>query len=340
MGAEIPSGVLADKWGRKKTLFLSQSFLIVDSIITIFAQTLWMFMISNVFSGLWLACYSGTGVAFFYDSLVELNNEEDYEKLWARKGYFTIPVGFFIAAITSFLFVFNIILPYVFIIIFASISLCIILSFEEPKFHNPSKEQSVFLHFKDSINMVFKNNYIAFIVIFGAILSFALQYLYGNIQLYLSLLQVPVVFFGIIFAFGSIIEGIGGVSANKIKNRFNYRSILTFTLSVAIIFIIGISFLNSFYGIIVYLLIFFLIGLFRIIQRGYIHKRVESYNRATVDSVSTFFTTIIGIILSPIAGFLADKFSIRIAFLLVGCVLVIYGIYYFLAKFNKKSLFE
>jgi MFS family permease len=340
MGAEIPSGVLADKWGRKRTLFVSQSLLLISTVIIIFAQNIWMFMVSAVFSGLWFACYSGTGVAFFYDSLLELNREKDYEKLWGRMGFLTTPVGFIIAVFTSFLFVINKILPYVFSAIFTFLSLFVILSFVEPKIHKRSKEQSILLHFKDSIKTVTKNDYMIFIVIFGALLSFALGYLSNNIQLYLNSVKVPIVFFGTIFAFGSITEGIGAISAHRIKNKFNYRIVLTFNLSVAIASIIGLSFISNYYGIIIYILIFFIIGLFRIIQRGYIHKRVESYNRATVDSVSTFIMTILAIILSPIANFFADLYSIRLAFFLIGCVLIIYAVYYFLSRFNKKQLFE
>ncbi|MFX1345861.1 MAG: MFS transporter [Promethearchaeota archaeon] len=340
LGTEVPSGVLADRWGRKKTLFLSQSLLIISTIITIFAQTIWIFMISSIFSGFWLACYSGTGVAFFYDSLVELKNEKDYEKLWGRMGFITIPVHFLFATFSSLLFLINSILPYILTIILAFLSLFVILSFVEPKYHKTSIEHSIFLHFKESIKKVLKNDYIAFIVLFGAILGFALEYLSNNIQLYLTLIKVHIALFGVIFAFGSLIEGIGRISANRIKKIFDYRIILTFTLSAAVVSIIGLSFLNNYYGVILYALIFFISGLFRIIQRGYIHKRVESYNRATVDSVSTFIMTILVILLSPIAGVLADLYSIRLAFLLVGCVLAIYGVYYFSSRFNKKHLFE
>jgi len=327
MGAEIPSGVLADKWGRKKTIFLSQLFLIADLITTIFTHTFWLFMLSTIFSGFWFTCYSGTGVAFFYDTLLGLNREKDYENLWGKMGFLNSCVSFVAAFSAGFLFMINIIFPYVLAAILAFLSLFVVLSFVEPKFHKPAEEQSVFLHFKESINKVARDEYIAFIVIFGAILSFALDYLFTNGQLYLNSIKVPIVFFGIIFAFSAIIEGIGGTSANKIKNKFNYRNILTFTLLISICIIFGLSFLNNFYGIFVFLLLNFMGGLFRIIQRGYIHKRVDSYNRATVDSVSTFTMTIIVIIFAPIAGLIADIYSIRLSFFLVGCILTLYAIY-------------
>ena len=91
--------------------------------------------------------------------------------------------------------------------------------------------------------------------LFPAILGFSLSYLSENIQLYLNSIKVPIIFFGVIYASGSIIESIGSISANKIKRNFNYRIIFTFTLSIAIAGIIGLSFTNNFYGIIAFIII-------------------------------------------------------------------------------------
>ncbi|MBD3355089.1 MFS transporter [Candidatus Woesearchaeota archaeon] len=337
---EVPSGVLADRWGRKKTLFLCQIFLIVDMTILIFSQSFWLFLIASLFSGLWIACYSGTGVAFFYDTLKELKREKEYEKLWGKMYMFTATVSFIAAFSAGFLFDISIILPYIFSVTTAFLSLFVIASFTEPKFHRPAEEDSIFLHFKNSIKKIVKNQYIGFIVIFGAILSFSLYYLFVYGQIYLKTIGVPIAFFGIIFAFKYVIEGIGGVSANKIKNKFSYRSIFTFSLLFTIAVIFSLSYLNNYIGVIVFLLSFFIMGMFRIIQRGYIHKRVESHNRATVDSLSSFLIALVAVIFEPIAGKIADIYSIQTSFFVLACVLVIYTLYFIIFKFHKKELFN
>ena len=340
MAMEIPSGILADKWGRKKTLFLSQVFFIIGIIILIFGQSFWLFIIASIFSGLWLACYSGTGVAFFYDTLKELKREKDYEKLWGKLSLTTAFVSFIAAFTAGFLFNISITLPYALSAITAFISLFVILTFTEPKFHKHAEEDSLFLHFKNSIIKVTKNECIGFMVIFGAILAFALDYLFSYGQIYLKEIGIPIAFFGIIFAIKSIIEGIGASSADKIKNKFSYRSILTFSLLFTIIVIFGLSYLDNYIGVFVFLISFFIMGMFRLIQRGYIHKKIESHNRATVDSVSSFIIAIIAIIFEPIAGKIADIYSIQTSFFVLGCVLLVYTVYYFISKFPKKELFN
>lgn len=340
MAMEMPSGVLADKWGRKKTLFLSQIFFIISMGIIIFSHSFLLFLLASIFSGFWLACYSGTGVAFFYDTLLELKRKDDYEKLWGKLTLLTAVVGFVAAFSAGFLFEIKITWPYIFTAISAFLSLFVIATFTEPKFHKPAEEDSLFLHFKKSMMKVVKNEYIGFIVIFGAILAFALDYLFDYGQIYLKTIGIPIALFGIIFAFKSIIEGVGASSANKIKNKFSYRGIFTFALFFTIIIIFGLSYLDNYFGVFVFLLSFFIMGMFRIIQRGYIHRQVESYNRATVDSVSSFIIAIIAVIFEPIAGKIADLYSIRTSFFVLGCLLLLYASWFFIKRFPKKQLFS
>tara|TARA_Y100000310_G_C20669223_1_gene809328 strand:- start:46 stop:1242 length:1197 start_codon:yes stop_codon:yes gene_type:complete len=340
MVLEIPTGMLADKWGRKKTLFLSQVFFMIAMVILVLAHNFWVFILATIFSTLWYTCYSGTATAFFYDTLKELKREKEYEKLNGKLYLITAVVGFFAALSSGFLFNIYDALPYILTIIPIVITLPIILSFTEPKFHKHAEENTLYLHFKSSVNKIIKSEHLIFIVIFGAILTFALDYLYDYGQIYLKVIGVPIVFFGVIFAFQSIIEGIGGGFAHKIKDKFSYRGIFTFSLLFTTAIVFGLSYLNNYFGIILFLMVFFVMGLFRIVERGYIHKRVESHNRATVDSTGTFALSAFAIIFEPIAGKIADLYSIRTAFFVLGCVMLAYGIYYFIFKFKKKRLFE
>lgn len=340
MAMEVPSGILADKWGRKKTLFVSQIFFIIAMFILIFSHSLWFFIIASIFSGFWFAFYSGTATAFFYDTLKELKKRKEYEKYAGRINLFTAVVGFFVAFSAGFLFEASIIIPYILSAISALLSLFVVASFAEPKLHRSSKSDNIFSHFSKSMGEIIKNKSLGFIVIFGAILAFSLDYILSYGQIYLKLLEVPVVFFGIIFAVRSIIEGVGAFSANSIKNKLGYRFTLTFSIICVAAILFGLSFIKSYIGIFIFLLSSFIMGMFRLVQRGYIHKKIQSHNRATVDSISSFLMAGVIILFEPVAGYIADTYSIQISFLILGCILLVYIFYYLLAKFPKKELFN
>ncbi|MAG20097.1 hypothetical protein CL618_01550, partial [archaeon] len=199
--------------------------------------------------------------------------------------------------------------------------------------------ETFFSHFKSSIKQVIKTEYLAFILVFGAVLGWALDFIFSYSQIYFKLINIPIVLFGIIFAFEALIEGIGGWSADKIKKYFSYKSIFSSSLLFTLLIIFLMSYIRSYIGILLFLLVMFINGMFRIIRRGYIHDRVKSYNRATIDSISTFGMSILIIIFEPIFGKIADIYSIQTSFFVLGCILFIYTIYYFITKFNHNKLF-
>lgn len=77
---EIPSGVLADVFGRKNMLIVSSIMRMIGNIIMIFSCNLFMVCASIAFHALSYNFSSGSGDALAYDSLKMAANESYYEK--------------------------------------------------------------------------------------------------------------------------------------------------------------------------------------------------------------------------------------------------------------------
>lgn len=78
--AEVPSGVLADRIGRKKTLLLGH-FFIAFYLITLLATTnFWIIAIGFIVYGLGLTFISGADEALLYDSMKAENRESRFSK--------------------------------------------------------------------------------------------------------------------------------------------------------------------------------------------------------------------------------------------------------------------
>lgn len=77
---EIPSGALADVYGRKRMLLVSQMMGIVGNLIMVFADNFALVCISFVFHALCYNFVSGSGDALAYDSLKSVRQEERYER--------------------------------------------------------------------------------------------------------------------------------------------------------------------------------------------------------------------------------------------------------------------
>lgn len=77
---EIPSGMLADMYGRKKMLLVSHIMAMIGNMIMVFSNSLGLVCLSFVFHALTYNFASGSGDALAYDSLKSVKQEARYEK--------------------------------------------------------------------------------------------------------------------------------------------------------------------------------------------------------------------------------------------------------------------
>lgn len=77
---EIPSGIMADVFGRKKMLIVSSIMRMVGNIVMIFSGSLFTVCLSIAFQALRYNFSSGTGDALAYDSLKAAKSESVFEK--------------------------------------------------------------------------------------------------------------------------------------------------------------------------------------------------------------------------------------------------------------------
>lgn len=80
MICEVPSGMAADLFGRKKTLALSGIAGIISSFFMGYGERLGFIYLGMVFSAIGISMLSGTEEAMLYDSLVEALEEAGYKK--------------------------------------------------------------------------------------------------------------------------------------------------------------------------------------------------------------------------------------------------------------------
>ncbi|MBE5826599.1 MAG: MFS transporter [Butyrivibrio sp.] len=80
MICEIPSGVIADVFGRRRAMIAGRSMVIVSSLIMVFSKDFFTVALAIAFSALSYNLASGTREALAYDSLKEAGIEREYDK--------------------------------------------------------------------------------------------------------------------------------------------------------------------------------------------------------------------------------------------------------------------
>ncbi|MBI5065130.1 MFS transporter [Candidatus Woesearchaeota archaeon] len=329
MFLEVPSSILADKWGRKKVMIISSIFAILQLATILYATEYWHFILVSIWSAASFAFLSGTDIAFFYDTLKVLKKEEQFDKLWARQEiYQQIPL--IISFISSgFLYNFSPLLPFQLSLIFLVLSFLVTLTLIEPKYHKPSEEVSVFSHFKQSAQFIFENPYLKSILLFTILFSLGSDLSYGYGQIYLKQLALPIVLFGIAYTFKSLLATVAANFTPSLRRRFSYRGLFGFQIiTITLLFYVMVLTKSYLIGAICFILIAIPHGFFGISKSSYMHEHIKSHQRATIESMFSFFIALIFLFVEPITGYLADIYTLKLPFLLVAITMSVYCIYY------------
>lgn len=82
--SEIPTGAIADLLGKKKTIIISLFVLSFGQFIMASVNDLIGLVISSFIMGIGMAFYSGTMDAYTYDYLSEINQQNNYDKIFSK----------------------------------------------------------------------------------------------------------------------------------------------------------------------------------------------------------------------------------------------------------------
>lgn len=84
LSLDIPTGVLADRWGRKSLMIIGLASLFLSSLTYGSAHSPDIYLIGTVFFGMALATINGATQALTYDTLKETGSHESYNKIYGR----------------------------------------------------------------------------------------------------------------------------------------------------------------------------------------------------------------------------------------------------------------
>ncbi|MDP7034301.1 MAG: MFS transporter [Planctomycetota bacterium] len=84
---EIPSGYFSDALGRRPTLLIASGCLAGSYTLFLLADSFYLFASAEFLLAAGIAFHSGTNTSFLYDSLVDLNRQDEYGEIEAAVGF-------------------------------------------------------------------------------------------------------------------------------------------------------------------------------------------------------------------------------------------------------------
>ncbi len=352
---EIPSGIIADSFGRKTSLILSFIIYIISFGVFYFSSNFWPFMLAFSLYGIADAFRSGTHKGMMMDYLKSKSWSDrkilyyGYTRSWSQKGS---AISSLIAGVLVFysgeyqnIFLYSM-APYM-------LNLALIISYPN-ELNHPIKKKGNENHIKMTIqsllqtlkqeNVIRLINTSALHTAYLKAIKDYIQPLMVNIALMIPLLlyvdteKKTGLFIGVFYFIIYIITSRASQLSSKAATS-SYRNIPYITLIIG--FVAGIA-CGVFYYYEMWLLsITFFVGIYIIenlrkpILTGYITDHVPNEVLTSVLSVQSLLRTAITAILALTFGLLADAYGIAISFIGVSLGLVIFS--GFINTLSKKN---
>jgi MFS family permease len=327
---EIPTGVVADRWGRRAsflcgTLTLAATTGLYVLLWHLHAAFVWWAIVSALL-GLGFTFFSGATEAWLVDALTATRFDGHLENVFARghviMGAMTLAgsvAGGYLAQVT------NLGVPYLVrsaILIGMFIVALIMmhdLGFTPARAGRPLAEVKRIVN--SSVTHGLKVPAVRAIMLAGMFTSGIGLYVYYALQPHLLNLWGDQTAYGIAGLAAAVIAGaqiVGGLLSPRIRRAFRRRTsallILT-ALAVAMLTLIGLS--DNFWVVIVLITLWELAAFAALpIRQAYLNGMIPSQQRATILSFDSLINSAGGIVAQPVLGKSADVWSYQVSYLL------------------------
>ena len=313
--AEIPSGILADKYSRKANILVGLFLLIIYAVGMIVFQEFIPFLILFVLQGISFALFSGADEALLYDSLKAMKKQNKFIKLKSIIGAIScaslgtaMALGGLLQSI-SWDYVY---LLYAAFILIASLCMWLIT---EPKLHeyNCKTDIESFASISKLLTTFFfkgKGRRLLLVIVAITLFESALTpyYVYG--QLLFSEKGIAISSIGIIYAMAEYFSSIMMLFAQKVSKIFRLKVIIKVTMTISTLLLLSNAFASKSTVILVFFISMIVPDIMDILVRNFLHQEIPSSIRASVISVISALQSLLICIMYITYGVLLNTFSV------------------------------
>lgn len=317
---EIPSGYLADRWGRRNTITAGSVALFLGMLTYAVTRDFRGFCIAEMLLGLGLSFHSGSIEAITYDTLLALKEEKRYLKVNGLQGFFALGSKALTALLVGFLAAMSLRLPF-----WADVGLfgfAIILSFLliEPARKTLQEGSHLGHMWRIASHALVYNAPLRGVLLLGAVVAAIDVQIFWFLQPFQTVIGFPMKFFGVTNAVMCLLGALAYKEAHRFGKRSERMSVLIIIAAAVVLACFGIGSMVSLWGLLFFIAEGMAFGLFDPLSSNMINRMTTSDVRATVLSLKSFSSRVLFAIISPFMGHLADVFSLTYALYVTGII--------------------
>ena len=314
---EFPSGYISDRLGYRFSLNLASLLGIVGWVLYTMADSFTGVLLAEVVLGISFAFISGSDSALLFESLRQQGREEEYSKLdgrmtgWAQGGE---AVG---AICAGLLYAIAPILPFAIQILVWGFALSITLTLKDA----PAVEKIKRSHLTEMASiwkLAWKESpRIRSTILLATCLGMVSFYPVWLIQPFMQQCQMPLVWFGPIWAGANLVVAIFSVLSHRFTSFLGVKGQLKLFFLLSCCGLLGLGLTEGLFSFLFYYLLTAMRGLQGPFSRHYLQREGDRSNRASLLSLKAFSFRLAFVISGPLVGLSADRLGLNMTFMIL-----------------------
>src|SRR6185369_7180262 len=308
---EVPTGVVADTYGRKTSLTAGAALLSLGTLAWAFAPTMLLIMLAYAAMAVGTTFLSGAEEAFFYESLQSTGRAEEYTRLVGRAGAIMLGATAIGNVMSGFIATVDLILPFIMAGLSLLSMLGIVLTFKETHIKEELGGQA-----RKSYSQILRESMVAMRV--SPTLRYSMFYLAlvplaavmmetFFVQPQAVSLGIPLAGVGMIVMAMQITNMAGSSWSDRIRSQFGERRILYSAPVLIVSSLILLAMFQRVPALLFIAAIGFVTAALRPLLLSRIQDEVPNDIRATMLSMQSLMFTILVAVSEPILGAVADQ---------------------------------
>ena len=322
---EFPSGYVSDRLGYRFSLNLAALLGIIGWGLYTVADTFSGVLIAEIVLGVSFAFISGSDSALLFESLRQNGQEGEYSRLDGRMTGWG-QVGEAAGAICAGLLYAKLpILPFAIQILIWAVALWVTFTLDDAE----PAEKIEHSHLGELI-AIWKlawreNRSIRSTILLATCLGLASFYPVWLIQPFMQDCQVPLSWFGPIWAGANLTVALFSILSHRVTDRVGVRGQLGIFFILSLIGLLGLGLTASLFSFLFYYLLTAMRGLQGPFSRHFLHLQSKRSHRASILSLKALSFRLGFVVSGPLIGLVADRYGLNVAFTgLAICFLLVY----------------
>jgi MFS family permease len=314
---EFPSGYLSDRLGYRFALNLACLLGMTGWATYTLAGSFTGVLFAELQLGASYAFISGADSALLYETLRHSGEEEQYARhdgrmtAWAQAGEAAGALG------AGVLYSWLPLLPFILQVGIWVAALAVCRNLQDI----PQKPRETASHIQEALKITNKAFLsapgIRYTILLAAVLGLSSFYPVWLIQPYMQSLNVPISWFGPIWAGANLCVSLGSMLSHRIQYHLGAKGTTTLLLLFVMTGYAGLAFSQAAWGFLFYFLLTIMRGIQGPFLRLALQKQSERYERASILSLKSLTFRFGFVLTGPLVGMIADQYGLNACFMVL-----------------------